>query len=157
MDICLNFHDMDNLLLQDLAKTFVKVLGNPKASKQVFNISGSKYVTFDGLAKACAKVSLVLKKIKIFRIFFIVSFMSDDLYIIFSQAAGFPEPELIHYNPKEFEFGKKKAFPFRDQVHAYSHQSALIPLKILTTLCSYKHVLHIFFTNAAVLSKKPTP
>ncbi|PON69625.1 NAD(P)-binding domain containing protein [Parasponia andersonii] len=69
----------------DLATAFVKVLGNEKASKQVFNISGEKYVTFDGLAKACAK------------------------------AAGFPEPEIIHYNPKEFDFGKKKAFPFRDQ------------------------------------------
>ena len=44
-------------LLQDLAKAFVQVLGNEKASKQVFNISGEKYVTFDGLARACAKVS----------------------------------------------------------------------------------------------------
>jgi len=35
----------------------VKVLGNEKASKQIFNISGDKYVTFDGLARACAKVS----------------------------------------------------------------------------------------------------
>jgi hypothetical protein len=32
------------------------------------------------------------------------------------QAGGFPEPEIIHYNPKDFDFGKKKAFPFRDQV-----------------------------------------
>uniref|UniRef100_M1CK21 NAD dependent epimerase/dehydratase n=1 Tax=Solanum tuberosum TaxID=4113 RepID=M1CK21_SOLTU len=71
--------------VKDLAKAFVQVLGNEKASKQVFNISGEKYVTFDGLAKACAK------------------------------AGGFPEPELVHYNPKEFDFGKKKAFPFRDQ------------------------------------------
>ncbi|KAE9446690.1 hypothetical protein C3L33_21419, partial [Rhododendron williamsianum] len=39
----------------DLATAFIKVLGNEKASKQVFNISGDKYVTFDGLAKACAK------------------------------------------------------------------------------------------------------
>ncbi|KAG6487541.1 hypothetical protein ZIOFF_056129 [Zingiber officinale] len=71
--------------VKDLARAFVTVLGNPKASKQVYNISGSKYVTFDGLARACAK------------------------------AAGFPEPEIVHYNPKEFDFGKKKAFPFRDQ------------------------------------------
>jgi len=42
---------------QDLARAFVQVLGNDKASKEVFNISGEKYVTFDGLAKACAKVS----------------------------------------------------------------------------------------------------
>jgi hypothetical protein len=39
-----------------LATAFTKVLGNPKASKQVYNISGAKYVTFDGLARACAKV-----------------------------------------------------------------------------------------------------
>ncbi|KAJ0079610.1 hypothetical protein Patl1_22456 [Pistacia atlantica] len=71
--------------VKDLAKAFLVVLGNKKASKQVFNISGDKYVTFDGLARACAK------------------------------AGGFPEPELVHYNPKEFDFGKKKAFPFRDQ------------------------------------------
>ena len=32
------------------------MLGNSKASKQVYNISGEKYVTFDGIAKACAKV-----------------------------------------------------------------------------------------------------
>ncbi|XP_028791481.1 chloroplast stem-loop binding protein of 41 kDa b, chloroplastic [Neltuma alba] len=71
--------------VKDLAKAFVKVLANDKASRQVFNISGDKYVTFDGLAKACAK------------------------------AGGFPEPEIIHYNPKDYDFGKKKAFPFRDQ------------------------------------------
>lgn len=71
--------------VKDLAKAFVQVLGNDKASQQVFNISGEKNVTFDGLAKACAK------------------------------AGGFPEPEIVHYNPKEFDFGKKKPFPFRDQ------------------------------------------
>lgn len=43
---------------QDLAKAFLLVLTNEKASKQVFNISGEKYVTFDGLARACAKVTL---------------------------------------------------------------------------------------------------
>ncbi|XP_068662519.1 chloroplast stem-loop binding protein of 41 kDa b, chloroplastic [Aristolochia californica] len=71
--------------VKDLARAFVAVLGNEKASRQVYNISGEKYVTFDGLARACAK------------------------------AAGFPEPEIFHYNPKVFDFGKKKAFPFRDQ------------------------------------------
>ncbi|KNA14214.1 hypothetical protein SOVF_109010 [Spinacia oleracea] len=71
--------------VKDLADAFVRVLGNDVASGQVYNISGDKYVTFDGLAKACAK------------------------------AGGFPEPEIIHYNQKEYDFGKKKAFPFRDQ------------------------------------------
>ncbi|XP_024543416.1 chloroplast stem-loop binding protein of 41 kDa b, chloroplastic isoform X2 [Selaginella moellendorffii] len=71
--------------VKDLADAFVKVMDNPKAFNQVFNISGSKYVTFDGIARACAK------------------------------AGGFPDPEIVHYNPKNFDFGKKKAFPLRDQ------------------------------------------
>jgi len=71
--------------VKDLASAFVKVLKNDKAYGQVYNISGSKYVTFDGIAKACAK------------------------------AGGFPEPQIVHYNPKDFDFGKKKAFPLRDQ------------------------------------------
>lgn len=71
--------------VKDLADAFVACLGNPKAARQVFNISGERFVTFDGLAKACAK------------------------------AMGAPEPELVHFNPKQFDFGKKKAFPMRDQ------------------------------------------
>lgn len=43
--------------VKDLAAAFNLVLGNPKASQQIFNISGAKYVTFDGLARACAKVT----------------------------------------------------------------------------------------------------
>ncbi|KAK9943356.1 hypothetical protein M0R45_008966 [Rubus argutus] len=50
--------------------------------QQVFNFSVEKYVTFDGLSKACAK------------------------------AAGFPEREIVHYNPKEFDFGKRRHFYF---------------------------------------------
>jgi nucleoside-diphosphate-sugar epimerase len=69
----------------DLADAFVAVLGNEKAMGQVYNISGERYVTFDGLAKACAK------------------------------AMGAPEPELVHFNAKDYDFGKKKAFPMRDQ------------------------------------------
>lgn len=42
---------------------------------QVYNVAGDRFVTFDGIAKACA------------------------------QAMGVPEPELIHYNPKDFDFG----------------------------------------------------
>lgn len=70
--------------VQDLATAFVKVLGNSKASKQTYNISGERYVTFDGLAKACAK------------------------------AAGAPEPELVHFDPNAIDLGKAKAFPLRD-------------------------------------------
>ena len=105
--------------LQDLAKAFIQVLDNEKASKQVFNISGEKYVTFDGLARACAKVipsGFFAQLIRIHE----KRLKSNEYYLLnllFStQAAGFPEPEIVHYNPKEFDFGKKKAFPFRDQV-----------------------------------------
>jgi nucleoside-diphosphate-sugar epimerase len=71
--------------VKDLATAFVKMLGNPKAKNQIYNISGERFVTFDGIAKACA------------------------------EAAGAPEPELIHYNAKEIDLGGKKAFPMRDQ------------------------------------------
>ncbi|KAL1818947.1 hypothetical protein ACET3Z_013816 [Daucus carota] len=57
-------------ILQDLAKAFIEVLCNEKVMKQSFNISGNKYVTFYGLARACAK------------------------------DGGFPEPELVHTIPK---------------------------------------------------------
>ena len=43
--------------VKDLATAFVKVLDNPKAAKQIYNISGERFVTFDGIAKACAKVA----------------------------------------------------------------------------------------------------
>lgn len=71
----------------DLAKAMVAVLGNPNAVGQIYNISGERYVSFDGLARCCAV------------------------------AAG-KAPEdvtLVHYNPGDFDFGKKKAFPLRSQ------------------------------------------
>lgn len=119
--------------MKDLATAFVKILGNKKAARQIYNIAGEtsvavylhasissvlhcllqhfdiststqsmapgvwhqhdmvcmlageRFVTFDGIAKACAK------------------------------AAGAPEPELVHFNAKEFDFGKEKPFPMRDQ------------------------------------------
>jgi nucleoside-diphosphate-sugar epimerase len=71
--------------VKDLSDAFVAALGNEKAYGEVFNISGERFVTFDGIAKACAK------------------------------AMGAPEPELVHFDPKAFDFGKKKAFPMRDQ------------------------------------------
>ena len=71
----------------DLAAAMVKVLGNPKAIGQTYNISGDKAVTFDGLARACA------------------------------QAIGKAPASLniVHYNPADFDFGKRKAFPMRVQ------------------------------------------
>jgi nucleoside-diphosphate-sugar epimerase len=73
--------------VQDLAAAMVAVLGNPKAVGQIYNISGDRAVSFDGLARACA------------------------------QAVG-QDPDalsLVHYDPKQFDFGKRKAFPMRVQ------------------------------------------
>ncbi|KAH0921096.1 LOW QUALITY PROTEIN: hypothetical protein HID58_021114, partial [Brassica napus] len=67
-----------SLACADLATAFLAVLGNEKASREIFNISGEKYVTFDGLARACAK------------------------------AGGFPEPEIVHYNLKSSTLGRRR-------------------------------------------------
>ena len=71
----------------DLAKAMAAVLGNEQAIGQIYNISGDRYVSFDGLARTCARAAG--KSI-------------DDL-------------ELVHYDPKQFDFGKRKAFPLRLQ------------------------------------------
>ncbi len=72
---------------QDLARAMAAVLGNEKAIGQIYNVSGDRFVTFDGLARACI------------------------------EAAG-KSPDsikIVHYDPKQFDFGKKKAFPMRLQ------------------------------------------
>lgn len=73
--------------VDDLALAMVNVLGNDKAVGQIYNVAGDRFITFDGLAKACA------------------------------QAAGRDPKslELIHYDPAAFDFGKRKAFPLRMQ------------------------------------------
>lgn len=71
----------------DLAQAMAAVLGNTSAIGQIYNVSGDRAVSFTGLAKACA------------------------------QAMG-KEPEtlkFVYYNPKTFDFGKRKAFPLRVQ------------------------------------------
>ncbi|WP_027255333.1 NAD-dependent epimerase/dehydratase family protein [Planktothrix agardhii] len=73
--------------VKDLATAMAAVLGNQNAIGQVYNISGERYVTFDGLAKACAMAA------------------GKSLDTI----------QLIHYDPKQFDFGKRKAFPMRVQ------------------------------------------
>jgi nucleoside-diphosphate-sugar epimerase len=71
--------------VQDLAEAMAAVIGNEQAKEQIYNISGDRYVTFDGLALACA------------------------------EAMGKSEVKLVHYDPKQFDFGKQKAFPLRVQ------------------------------------------
>jgi UDP-glucose 4-epimerase len=73
--------------VKDLARAMSKVLGNSLALKQIYNVSGDRFVTFDGLARACAVA-----------------------------AGKSPEAvKIVHYNPKDFDFGKRKAFPLRVQ------------------------------------------
>jgi nucleoside-diphosphate-sugar epimerase len=73
--------------VKDLAVAMAAVLGNDQAKGQIYNISGDRYVTFDGLARACAIAA---------------GKSTDDL-------------KIVHYNPKQFDFGKRKAFPLRVQ------------------------------------------
>ncbi len=72
---------------QDLALAMTQVLGNPQAVSQVYNVSGDRFVTFDGLAKACALAA----------------------------GKSVDQLQIIHYDPKAFDFGKRKAFPMRLQ------------------------------------------
>ena len=73
--------------VEDLATAMAAVLGNETAIGEINNISDTRYVTFIGLARQCAI------------------------------AAGKDPSQLnfVYYNPKDFDFGKKKAFPFRLQ------------------------------------------
>lgn len=84
--------------IQDLVEAMASVLGNETAIGKIYNISGDRYVTFDGLAYACA------------------------------QAAGksSEEIQLVHYEPSQFDFGKRKVFPIRQQ-HFFAdiHQAKL--------------------------------
>ncbi len=73
--------------IQDLATAMVAVLGNKNAVNKIYNVSGDRYVTFNGIACACA-----------------------------SAAGKSPEAiKLVHYDPSQFDFGKRKAFPIRQQ------------------------------------------
>jgi nucleoside-diphosphate-sugar epimerase len=73
--------------VHDLAAAMVAILGNPQAVGQIYNLSGDRAVTFDGLARACA----------------IAAGKSADAL------------NIVHYDPKQFDFGKRKAFPMRVQ------------------------------------------
>ncbi|BAS58439.1 MULTISPECIES: NAD-dependent epimerase/dehydratase family protein [Leptolyngbya] len=73
--------------VKDLAAAMAKVLGNQTAIGQIYNVSGTREVTFDGLARACATA------------------VGKDPGSL----------KIVHYDPKSFDFGKKKAFPMRTQ------------------------------------------
>lgn len=86
--------------VEDLAKAMASVLGNWDAIEQIYNISGDRFVTLTGLAQLCA------------------------------QAAGksLEELELIYYDPKKFNFGKRKAFPIRAKHFFADVNKAMIDL-----------------------------
>jgi hypothetical protein len=65
------------------------------------------------------------------------------------QAGGFPEPELVHYNPKDFDFGKKKAFPFRDQV-TYTVTLHTIPPSPYLDICRALFSIHNLPPNSTM-------
>jgi nucleoside-diphosphate-sugar epimerase len=71
----------------DLARAMAAILGNPTAIRQIYNISGERAVSFDGLARACA-----------------IAAGKDAASL-----------KLVHYSPQQFDFGKQKAFPMRVQ------------------------------------------
>ncbi|KAI0565898.1 mRNA binding protein CSP41 precursor [Gracilaria domingensis] len=81
--------------VRDLASAMAACASNPTAYGQVYNIQDRTAVSFDGVAR------------------------------LFAQAMGKPEPEIVHYNPKDYDFGKKKAFPFRPQHFFCSPTKAL--------------------------------
>lgn len=73
--------------VKDLANAMSNILGNSMTPGQIYNISGDRFVTFDGIAVACAAAAG----------------KSPD------------EIKIVHYDPKKFDFGKRKAFPMRVQ------------------------------------------
>ena len=87
--------------VQDLAQAMANVLGNSQAIGQIYNVSGDRYVTFDGLARACAIAA---------------GKSADDL-------------QIVHYDPKQFDFGKRKAFPLRTQHFFASVHKAIAELE----------------------------
>ncbi len=82
--------------VKDLARAMAQVLGNTQAIGQIYNVSGDRCVTFDGLARACAVAA---------------GKAPDSL-------------RIVHYDPKQFDFGKRKAFPLRTQHFFASIQKA---------------------------------
>lgn len=86
--------------VQDLAQAMSQVLGNSAATRQIYNVSGDRFVTFDGLARACAAAA--------------------------GKSAA--DVQIVHYDPKQFDFGKHKAFPMRVQHFFASVNKAMTEL-----------------------------
>ncbi len=87
--------------VKDLAVAMCRVLGNSHAVRQVYNISGDRFVSFDGLARACCVAA----------------------------GKSVEDMKIIHYEPKKFDFGKRKAFPMRVQHFFASVNKAMSQLE----------------------------
>jgi nucleoside-diphosphate-sugar epimerase len=86
--------------VKDLGRAMTKILGNKQAVGQIYNVSGDRFITFDGLARACG----------------VAAGKSAD------------EIKIVHYEPKKFDFGKRKAFPMRLQHFFASVNKAMTEL-----------------------------
>jgi nucleoside-diphosphate-sugar epimerase len=86
--------------VKDLARAMSQILGNKQAIGQIYNVSGDRFVTFDGLARASA----------------VAAGKSPDAV------------KIVHYDPKKFDFGKRKAFPMRVQHFFASVNKAITEL-----------------------------
>ena len=86
--------------VKDLARAMAATLGNQQAVGQIYNISGDRYVTFDGLARTCA----------------LAAGKSPDSL------------KIVHYDPKKFNFGKRKPFPLRIQHFFADVHKAMVQL-----------------------------
>ena len=86
--------------VKDLAQAMCHVLGSTQAIGQIYNVSGDRYVTFDGLARACAAAA----------------------------GKSADQVQIVHYDPKQFDFGKRKAFPLRVQHFFASVNKAMTEL-----------------------------
>jgi nucleoside-diphosphate-sugar epimerase len=73
--------------VEDLVAAMAAVLDNSSAVGEIYNVSDIRYVTFTGLARAMA----------------IAAGKSTE------------QLKIIYYDPKDFDLGKKKAFPIRSQ------------------------------------------
>ncbi|EKU20904.1 nad-dependent epimerase dehydratase [Nannochloropsis gaditana CCMP526] len=83
--------------VKDLATAMAQVIGREQAKGQVYNVQHPQAITFDGAVRLAAKA-----------------------------AGKDPESvEIVHYDPKEYDFGKKKAFPMRPQHFFTSVEKAM--------------------------------
>lgn len=86
--------------VEDLVSAMAAVLDNDRPLGEIYNVSDIRYVTFTGLAQAAA----------------IAAGKSPD------------QIKIVYYNPKDFDFGKKKAFPIRSQHFFASVDKAMTDL-----------------------------